>query len=109
MEWLEQIWCNIAQQPRYITYAAVVFDAVALCFFVLSSLQKGPIGSRFSGKRAADCSGRKGPRPGHEPDNIVRRRRTLAILGMLCLAVGVGLHIAANEMQYAPDLSAHRP
>ncbi len=99
MEYLEQFWSNIAQEPRYITYAAIVLDGVAVSFFVLSSLQKGPIGSRFSGKRAADGSGRQGPRPGHEPDSVVRRRWILAIFGMLCLMAGVGLHIAANEMQ----------
>ena len=54
MEYLEQFWSNIAQEPRYITNAAFVFDGVAAIFFVLSSLQKGPTGSRFSGKRAAD-------------------------------------------------------
>ena len=99
MEYLEQFWSNIAQEPRYITNAAIIFDAVALCFFVLSSLQKGPIGSRFSGKHAADGSGRQGPRPGHEPDSVVQRRWILAIFGMLCVVAGVGLHIAAIEMQ----------
>ncbi len=49
-----QFWSNIAQEPRYITYAAIVLDAFAVIFIVLSSLQKGPIGSRFSGKRRYD-------------------------------------------------------
>ena len=109
MEWLEQIWCNIAQHPRYIMYAAIVFDVVAVCFVILSSLQKGPLGSRFSGKRAADGSGHSGPRPGHEPDNVVRRRRNFAILAILCLVIGAGFHIAASEMQCAPDLTSCRP
>lgn len=99
MEYLEQFWSNIVQEPRYITYAAIVLDGAAVSFFVLSSLQKGPIGSRFSGKRAADGSGRQGPRPGHEPDSVVQRRWILAIFGMLCLVAGVGLHIAVNETQ----------
>ena len=96
MEYLEQFWSNIAQEPRYITNAAIVFDAVAICFFVLSSLQKGPIGSRFSGKHAADGSGRQGPRPGHEPDSVVRRRWIFAIIGVLCLGIGVWLHIVGS-------------
>ena len=97
--YLEQIWPKIAQEPRYITYAAIIFDAAAVIFILLSALQKGPVGSQFSGKRAADGSGRQGPRPGHEPDSVVRRRWIFGVLGILLLMAGGVIHIVAYEMQ----------
>ncbi len=103
MEYLEQFWSNIAQEPRYITYAGRVLSVLGAILLAAAGLQRGVLGSRFSGKRAADGSGRHGPRPGHEPKSVVWRRRILAAFGILFLVAGVGLWIAAKEMRVSPS------
>ena len=103
MEFLEQFWSNIAQEPRYITYAGLVLNLFGISLIAFANLQRGPLGSRFSGKRAANGSGRQGPRPGQEPKSVVRRRWILATSGILFLMAGIGLHITANEMQIPPS------
>ncbi len=68
----------------------IVFAAAAIIFGLFASSQKGPVGSRFSGKRAADGSDRQGPRPGHELESDVRWRRIYlgaAILSVVAAAV----------------------
>ena len=86
-------------EPRFVIYTGEVLTALGIILGLVAGLQKGPVGGRFSGKAAADGSGRQGPLPGHEPDSVVRRRRNLTILAILCVVVGVGLVIAASEMQ----------
>ncbi len=103
MEYLEQFWSNIAQEPRYITYAGLVLNVIGISLIAFANLQRGPLGSRFSGKRAANGSGRQGPRPGQEPKSVVRRRWILTTFGVLFLVAGIGLHIAASEMQVSPS------
>ena len=103
MGYLEQFWSTIAQEPRYITYAGLVLGGVGISLIAIASILRGPLGSRFSGKRAANGSGRQGPLPGHEPKSVVRRRWILATSGILFLMVGIGLQIAAIEMQVPPS------
>lgn len=103
MECLEQFLSNIAQEPRYITYAGLVLNVFGIILIAFANLQRGPIGSRFSGKRAADGSGRQGPRPGEEPKSVVRRRWALTMFGILFLVAGVVLHIVASEMRASPS------
>ena len=98
MGYLEQFWSNIAQEPRYITYAGLVLNVFGISLMAIGGLQRGPVGSRFSGKRAADGSGRQGPQPGHEPKSVIRRRWILTIFGIVFLVAGIVLHIAAGEM-----------
>ena len=91
MEYLEQFWSNIAQEPRYTTYAGWVLNVFGASLIAFANLQRGPLGSRFSGKRAANGSGRQGPCPRQEPKNVVRRRWILTTSGILFLVAGVGL------------------
>ena len=103
MVFLEQFWSSIVHEPRYITYAGLILGALGIGLVTFASITKGPVGSRFSGKRAADGSGRQGPRPGLEARSVIIRRRMLAISGILLILAGVGLQIAADEIQVAPN------
>ena len=73
----------------------IVFAAAAIIFGLFANSQKGPVGSRFSGKRAADGSGRQGPRPGHEPESVVRWRRIYTVAAILSVVAAAGFEIAA--------------
>jgi len=95
MEYLEQIWTNITQVPRYSTYTGLILNLIGIVFITIANLQRGPIGSRFSGKQPADGSRNKGPRPGQESISVVRRRWVLSIIGMLSVAAGVWFQINA--------------
>lgn len=98
MELLERIWIILTQEPLYIGYAGYCLDVLGIICIGVSSLIRGPVGSRFSGKRAADGSGRQGPRPGEEPKTIITSRKRWFISGVLLLIIGVVLNIAAQEI-----------
>lgn len=98
MELLEQIWIILTQEPRYIRYAGYGLDVLGIIFIGIASLIRGPVGSRFSGKQAADGSGHQEPRPGDESKAIITSRKRWFISGVLLLIVGVVLKITAQEI-----------
>jgi len=64
----------------------------------VSSTIRGPVGSRFSGKTAADGSGPLGPRPGEESKTTVTKRKRWFISGVLLLIIGVMSTIVGQEL-----------
>ncbi len=73
----------------------IVFAAAAIIFGLFANSQKGPVGSRFSGKRAADGSGRQGPRSGYEPESDVRWRWIYTVAAILSVVASVAFEFAA--------------
>ncbi len=98
MELFEKTWIILTHKPLYIGYAGYCLDVLGIICIGVSSLIRGPVGGRFSGKRAADGSGRQGPRPGEEPKEIITSRKRWFISGVLLLIIGVMLNITAQEL-----------
>ncbi len=98
MEFIEQIWSILGQKPLYIKYAGYVLDVLGVICIGTSSMIRGPVGGPYSGKRAADGSGRQGPRPGEESKTFITRRKRWFRAGVLFLIIGVVLTISGQEL-----------